>query len=161
MISSAGTAALVQPTRRRSDRARAGLVISRELLSPQGRERPLTTPSEREFLKKVPPASPPRSPLSCNLSVPHAHRARSDRSMNTAFSGTPVQYRDTRPRAHDKFSIARQIYERRGGARDRCHSRSRRSCSCRRRRSSSSSSSQQKQHCQSPPQLAGVRRALT
>ena len=59
MISSAGTAALVQPTRRRSDRARAGLVISRELLSPQGRERLLTTPSEREFLKKVPPASPP------------------------------------------------------------------------------------------------------
>ena len=59
MISSAGTAALVQPTRRRSDRARAGLVISRELLSPQGRERPrTTTPSEREFLKKVvPPAA--------------------------------------------------------------------------------------------------------
>lgn len=70
MISSAGTAALAQPTRRRSDRARAGLVISRELLSPQGRERPrTTTPSEREFLKKVVPPAPPASLTSWSSSV--------------------------------------------------------------------------------------------
>lgn len=85
MISSAGTAALAQPTRRRSDRARAGLVISRELLSPQGRERPrTTTPSEREFLKKVVPPAPPASLTSWSSSLEvaiHSKRARSDRSI--------------------------------------------------------------------------------